>query len=174
MTAHPRTLAQPAPPISLDMSGPPAEWALPDLFAVLSRRRAWIFASLALFSALAILDWLCATPRYRATAVIEVQKQAHGAFGLDNTTADSQTTAVSDSFDDNLTLQTEIGILQSDSIALNVIRRTSLENTPDYFAPRHSSFTWLHHLYFWSKPLEPLSVPLANAPNRRYAALKIF
>jgi succinoglycan biosynthesis transport protein ExoP len=174
MTTLPRILEQPAPPSPLDQSSPPVEWTLPDLFAVLARRRAWIFASLALFSGLAILDWLCATPRYRATAVIEVQKQSYGAFGLDNTTADSQASAVSDSFDDNLTLQTEIGILQSDSIALDVVRRASLENTPDYFAPRHSSFAWLHHLYFWRRPLEPLSVPLANAPNRRYAALKIF
>ncbi len=159
-------------------SDPPAEWTVADLLAILARRRAWILGSLAACCALAGLYWLCATPRYRATAIIEVQKQSRGAFGLDNATADSPTTDVSDSFDDNLTLQTEIGILQSDSVALDVIRRTGLEATPDYFAPRRTAFSWapalLHTILFWRKPVEPLTVPLDSAPNRRYAALKIF
>lgn len=162
-------------PSSLD---PPAEWTLPDLFAVLYRRRAWIITSLAACFALVVLYWACATPRYRATAVIEVQKESHGAFGLENTTTDKPSNAVSDSFDDNLTLQTEIGILESDSLALDVIHRAGLETTPDYFAPRPGAFAWLHglvnKLLFWRKPVEPLSIPLADAPNRRYVALKIF
>ncbi|HTW48183.1 MAG TPA: exopolysaccharide transport family protein [Acidobacteriaceae bacterium] len=159
-------------------SGPSAEWTLADLFAVLARRRIWIVASLSVCCALALFYGLCATPRYRATAMIEVQKQSHGAFGLDNTTVDAQTTALSDSFDDNLTLQTEIGILQSDALTLDVIQRAGLESTTDYFAPRASHFAWTstpaRRLFFWRKPLEPLSVPLTDAPNRRYAALKIF
>jgi polysaccharide biosynthesis transport protein len=167
----------PGTAVSLD-SGPPVEWTLADLIAVLIRRRIWIVASLSACCALALVYGLCATPRYRATAIVEVQKQAHGAFGLENTTADAQTTALSDSFDDNLTLQTEIGILQSDALTLDVIRRTGLETTADYFAPRAGDNAWMsnmtHWLLFWQKPLEPLSIPLAGAPNRRYAALKIF
>jgi polysaccharide biosynthesis transport protein len=159
-------------------SGPPVEWTLADLFAVLVRRRASIAAPLLTCCACALLYGLCATPRYQATAIVEVQKQSHGAFGLDNTTADTQTTALSDSFDDNLTLQTEIGILQSDALTLDVIHRTELENTADYFAPRAGSLARMagagRRLFFWRKPLEPPSVPLADAPNRRYAALKIF
>lgn len=158
-------------------SGAPVEWTLADLFAVLVRRREWVGASLGCCCALALLYGCWTTPRYRATALIEVQKQSHGGFGLDNTTADTQTTALSDSFDDNLNLQTEIGILQSDALTLDVIRRTGLEHSPDYFEPRAGHFAWLHGahwLFFWRKPLEPLAVPLADAPNRRYVALKIF
>lgn len=154
------------------------EWTVIDLFRVLARRRVWIFASLGVSCALALLFWIIATPRYRATAVIEVQKQSHGAFGLDNATQDAQTTAVSDSFDDNLTLQTEIGILKSDAVVLKVIRHTALENTPDYFGPTSGDFPRLHatmrRVLFWRKPLEPLSIPLEEAPNRRFVALKIF
>jgi capsular exopolysaccharide synthesis family protein len=29
-------------------------------------------------------------------------------------------------------------------------------------------------IFFWKKPLEPLSIPLENAPNRRFVALRIF
>lgn len=155
-------------------SDPPVEWTLGDLFAVLLRRRVWILASVALCCVLAIGYGLVVTPRYRATAILEVQRESHGAFGLENTTADKSSTDLSDSFDENLALQTEMGILESDAIALDVIQRTGLEGTHDYFGARPSHFAWLHRLFFWRKPLEPLTVPLANAPNRRYVALKIF
>jgi polysaccharide biosynthesis transport protein len=159
-------------------SGPPVEWTLKDLCAVLTRRRLWIAGALCLGCTLALLYGLFTTPRYRATAIVEVRKQSHGAFGLEDSTADAQTKAISDSFDDNLTLQTEIGILQSDALTLDVIHRTGLENTTDYFAPRREPFAWtkavIRWLFFWQKPIEPLSIPLAAAPNRRYIALKIF
>jgi len=159
-------------------SEPPVEWTLADLFVVLARRRIWIAASAGVCGALALLYGVSATPRYRATATIEVQKQSHGTFGLDSTTADGPTAALSDSFEENLTLQTEIGVLQSDALTLDAIRRTGLENSQDYFAPRAGHAAWVRAVgrwvYFWRKPLEPLAVPLSDAPNRRYAALKIF
>jgi len=157
-----------------DLSEPAVEWTLVDLATVLFRRRVWILVCLALSCSAAFLYWLSATPRYSATAVIEVQKESQGAFGLDTTTADRPTTEISDSFDDNLTLQTEVGILESDMLTLDVIRNTGLETTPDYFAPHPRSSTAFGRLVFRHKPLEPLSTPLAAAPNRRFAALKIF
>ncbi len=156
------------------LSDPPVEWTLVDLFSILFRRRAWLLTSLVVSCSAGLLYWLWATPRYRATAVIEIQKQSHGAFGLDSTTADRPATEISDSFDDNLTLQTEVGILQSDAVTLEVIRRTSLESSPDYFAPRSTPSVRLHGIFFGRKPLEALSTPLADAPNRRFAALRIF
>src|SRR5690348_12906160 len=143
-----------APSQEADVS---AEWTLADLLRVFARRRVWIVSGLVLCSALALADWIAATPRYRATAIIEVHKQSRGAFGLDNATADSPTTAVSDSFDDNLTLQTEVGILQSDAVVLDVIRRTGLEQTPDYFA-QSGRPSWIAALrrksFFWRRPAE--------------------
>jgi polysaccharide biosynthesis transport protein len=161
-------------PVHDSSTDPPVEWTLIDLFRVFARRRAWILTSVAVSTALALVYWACARPHYQATAVLEIQKESRGAFGLENTTTDRQSTAVTDSFDDNLTLQTEIGILQSDSLTLDVIRRTGVETTPDYFAPHSGPSAFLHELLFWRKPLEPLSTPLDDAPNRRYAALKIF
>ncbi|MGA8110862.1 MAG: polysaccharide biosynthesis tyrosine autokinase [Acidobacteriaceae bacterium] len=162
------------PPAVQSLCEPPLEWSFGDLLGVLRRRRAWIVASLALCSLLAILDWTMAARHYRATAEIEVRKESRGAFGLDTTTADRPIAAVSDSFDDNLTLQTETSVLESDAVTLDVIRRTGLEATSDYFNPQPSRIGFLRPLLFWRKPLEPLSTPLAEAPNRRYAALKIF
>jgi hypothetical protein len=157
--------ARAALPFHDSAANPPVEWNLLDLFAILNRRRAWIHSSLALCIGLAALYWACATPHFKATAVIEIQKESHGAFGLDNTTSDQQSTPISDSFDDNLTLQTEIGILESDALTLDVIRRTGLENSPDYFAPHHGVFPALRKLLFWRRPLEPLSTSLAIAKS---------
>lgn len=157
---------------SLSPAEPALEWGFADWAAVLLRRRGWILASLAGCALLAALYGTWATPRYRATAQIEVEKESRGGFGLDSATADRQVTAVSDSFDDNLTLQTETGILESDAICLEAVRKTGLEGTEDYFAPQPER-SW-GRLMFWRRPVEPLTVPLEEAPNRRAAALRIF
>lgn len=152
---------------------PPVEWTLADLIQVLLRRRAWILGAILLCCAAAILKWAMETPRYRATATIEVRTESRGGFGLDRATSDRKSSRVNDSFDENLDLQTEIGILRSDAVALDAIRQTGLEGTRDYFG-RGAREGSVRRLEWWRKPLEPLSVPLAEAPNRRYAALKIF
>lgn len=157
---------------------PPAEWTVADLLGVLARRRRWIFSCVAVCGAVALLYGILATRRYQATAEIEVEKESHGAFGLDSATADRSVTAVSDSFDDNLTLQTETSLLESDAVTVEVIRRTQLESSPDYFAVRSRHFASADRiaglLLFWRRPLEPLSTALADAPNRRSVALRIF
>jgi capsular exopolysaccharide synthesis family protein len=68
-----------------------------------------------------------------------------------------------------------VNILQSDSIALQVIKELNLETTEDFF-PKHKQGRSLipSWVFFWRKPMEPLSVPLENAPNRRFVALRIF
>ncbi|RRA47323.1 GNVR domain-containing protein [Acidipila sp. EB88] len=145
------------------------------LAAALHRRRAllvWPFALLTLASGL-----LCflSTPRYRATTEIQVQKVESGAFGLQSTvTGIPEVPASGDSLDFNLTLQTEASILRSPALAVAVIKAAHLEPTPDYFAPvaRGGGLVpqWLH----LGSPLEPLSTPLEQAPNRRAVAEKIF
>lgn len=152
----------------------PAEWTLSDLLSALARRRGWIIVALALTCSLTLIYGLSATRRYRATAEIEVEKESHGSFGLEKTTDDTEAAEVTDTFDLNLTLQTEASVLLSDSLALDVIQRAALENTPDYFVLHTRRFAWLHKIWIWHKPLEPLGVPLAEAPDRRYVALRIF
>jgi succinoglycan biosynthesis transport protein ExoP len=150
------------------------EWTIADLLAVLYRRRIWIIATSGCCIALAVFYWACTPPRYRATAQIEVQSQSQGAFGLANATADRPSSEVSDSFDANLNLQTDMGILQSDALALDVIRRTGLEHTPDYFAPHAGRAGWLRNPLSRPRAVELLSTPLADAPSRRYIALRTF
>jgi succinoglycan biosynthesis transport protein ExoP len=79
-----------------------------------------------------------------------------------------------DSLDYSMTLETEAKILQSNTLALQVIRDLNLETTHDYFPVRPSGVQISNWVLFWRKPVEPLTVNLEDAPNRRYVALKVF
>ncbi len=152
---------------------------LASLLEAARRRRRLLAWPVIVMLVLGLATSLLSVARYRATAEVQVLKEDGGAFGLESTvTGQSGTAPVGDSLDYNMTLQTEAGILRSPALALSVIEATGLENTPDYFAPAVSRSVsllpqWTARLP-WHKALEPLSVPLQNAPNRRFTAEKIF
>ena len=169
-------------PITLPAAGSDpsdAPVTLASAFAVLRRRRALLLWPVALLLLASALSCLFATRRYRATAEIQVQKENSSAFGLGASANGQDQAAPGDSLDYNMTLQTEAGILRSPALALAVIQAAHLENTPDYFAygsaapHAFSLLGWTARLP-WRKPLEPLTIPLAQAPNRRYSAEAIF
>lgn len=152
------------------------EMTLGGLAAVLRRHRAVFFYILGGFLFVVTLYCLIATRRYEATGQIQIQKDSVGAFGLEGSVMGDAADSASDALDYNITLQTEANILKSDSLALRVIQDLHLETTADYYPPSKAGHTGLFPswLFFWKKPVEPLSVPLDRAPNRRYAVLKIF
>ena len=154
--------------------GTPREWLLADLFNIFRRRIAWIAYSVGILLLLVSIYCFFATKRYQATGEVEVQKETLGGFGLESSVTGDMENSASDALDYNITLQTQANILQSETLALEVIHDLNLEATKDFY-PQHSSGLrlpdWIH---FWKKPVEPLSVPLVDAPNRRYVVLKIF
>ncbi len=149
------------------------EWTLIDIFAIMRRRRAWIGWTITAMLVLVSIYCILATRRFMASAQIEVQKESPGVFGLDTSVTGDMPTA-EDSLDYSVTLETQANILRSDTLALNVIREMKLEPTADYFPQRAAGPGLPGWLFFWRKPVEPLNVPLEEAPNRRYVALKIF
>jgi succinoglycan biosynthesis transport protein ExoP len=146
----------------------------------LRRRWRWLLGPIVLCCGFALITALLATPRYRATTVVQVEKEDGGAFGLESTVDGRPAGMVSsDSLDYSLTLQTEAELLRSPALALSVIQAAKLEKTTDYFGahPSKGFVAWLHalrRLLPARHRLEPLSIPLADAPNRRAVALKIF
>ena len=80
--------------------------------------------------------------------------------------------ASTDALDYDVTLQTQVDILKSDTLALKVMEQLGLEKTKPFFGGK--PYLFRRGIEFWRQPLEALSVPLKDAPNRRYAALKIF
>jgi succinoglycan biosynthesis transport protein ExoP len=167
-----------APSVRIEDVG--GELTLSTLVQMVRRRRWWIVAPCALCVVAALLSSVLATARYRATAVVQVQKEDGGAFGLESTVNGAPAGAIpTDALDYSLTLQTEAALLRSPTLALDVIQAANLEHTRDYFgAPDHSGLrSWLalpHWLRSQRAALEPLNVPLADAPNRRAVALKVF
>ena len=150
-----------------DLAAERKEWTLADILAVFRRRRKYLIASLAAFLALVTAYCLLATPRYQATGEIEVQKQSPGVLGLENSALGNASNTEADSLDYSMTLETEANILQSSTLALDVIKDLKLETTDDYFPPHKSGMQIPAWLTFWKKPVEPLTIPLDDAPNRR-------
>lgn len=145
-------------------------WTPGDVMAFLHRRWRWIVGLCVTCMLVVTLHWIAAPPQYTATGTIEVQKQPSHPLGP--TGLDDDRRASSDALDYDVTLQTQVDILKSDTLALKVIQQLGIEKTQSFFGGK--PYLFRRGFAFWRQPLEPLSVPLKNAPNRRYAALKIF
>ena len=76
-----------------------------------------------------------------------------------------------DALEDNIVLQTQAEILQSDTLALKVIQNLGLENTWD-FQPRFSPVGWVLGLVSPRGPQDPAHASLEDAPARRTRVLK--
>jgi capsular exopolysaccharide synthesis family protein len=150
------------------------EWTLGDLFAIFRRRRGNIIGWVAALGVLAGLYCMVSTPRYRATGQIEVQENSPGTLGLDHNLTGNDADGNRDALDTSMTLETNAQILQSSALALMVVKDLGLETTEDYFPAHKRGLRIREWMFFWKKPLEPLSVPLDEAPNRRFAVLQIF
>lgn len=150
------------------------EWTLTDLLAIFRRRRRMIAVSVLCMVALAGVYCLLATPRYRATGQIEVEKDTPDALGLDHSISGDDAGADNSALDTSMTMETDARLLQSSTLALMVVKQLHLETTTDYFPQHRTGFHLPEWLFFWKKPLEPMSVPLDDAPNRRDVVLKIF
>lgn len=150
------------------------EWTLGEMVSIFRRRRGIILSCIVAMIALATLYCVLATPRFLATGQIEVQKSSPGTLGLDRNVIGAQANGETDSLDASMTLETDAQILQSDTLALTVVKDLNLESTEDYFPAHRKGLHVPDWMLFWKKPVEPLSVPLDAAPNRRYVVLKIF
>jgi polysaccharide biosynthesis transport protein len=136
---------------------------------MLGRRRGIIFASVAACFLLAILALMFSTRRYKSVGEIELQKDATASLGIQTDTADIP----SDALEVNMLIQTQAKILQSDSLALQVIEDLHLEQTQDY-RQKWSPVAWVLGLFAPAGKADPAGASLENSPHRRMRVLKIF
>ncbi len=153
-TAQPAAL--PKDDASADLGG---------VFRLLFRRRRWIYGSIVFFLALAGAVCLIMTPRYKATAQLEMLKQEQGA--LDVTAQDGQAQSgaadAEDALNFSLSLQTAVSVLKSDRLAFRVINELHLEDT-DEFAYKPLILT--------DKAKKIMAEPIEQSPIKRAALLK--
>ena len=101
------------------------ELTLREIGAMLWRRRRIIYSTVALFLLLAVLALSISTRRYRSVGEIQVQKDSTTSLGSLQT--DGSDTP-SDALEENMVLQTQAKILESDSLALRVIASSSMSH----------------------------------------------
>ena len=113
------------------------ELTLRDLLQVVRRRLPLVLLFTAIGFLLAAAAALVATRRFQATGTIQVEKES--TSGLDLGSINGSTRSVTDALNSDIELQTQASILQSNALALRVIRRLQLQNTVDYKTETPSS-----------------------------------
>jgi capsular exopolysaccharide synthesis family protein len=129
------------------------------LLRILLRRRIWIYVCSAAMLAVAVLVCLVMTPEYVATSRLQLLNQESGRLSL----RDGNEGAVG--FDFYSTLQTYVTVMQSDTLALQVIKELNLENTAGF---RYNP------LVKNDETRRQMALPLDEAPLKRTAILKRF
>jgi len=140
---------------------------LGGVFRLLSRRRRWIYGSTAFFLVLAGVLCLVMTPRYKSTAQIELLKQEQGALVAGEQDGQSQAGAnqAEDALNFSLSLQTAVSTLESDALALRVIKELKLDETAEFaYKP----------LIMTDEAKRNLPLPIDQSPVKRTRILKQF
>lgn len=147
------------------------EMTFNDLWNLLVRRRAVVVGVLAGVITVAVLFCIFGERRYTATGQLQVQKSSLDGLGLSSMIGDAA--GAGDALDSNITIQTEAAILQSDTLALRVIKDLNLDSTPD-FQPRFGLRSSIVGLISSSGPADPANASLEGSPRRRSRALLEF
>jgi succinoglycan biosynthesis transport protein ExoP len=146
------------------------EMTVQDLSGILARRRGIVLGVLLLTITVAAALFATATRLYSASAEIQVQKESADALSMDTMMGAEP---ASDAVESNVNLQTQAQILQSDSLALQVIKELNLEKSPD-FRSHFNPIGWVMGLFAPAGTPDPVNVPLEDAPGRRAHVIKMF
>ncbi len=136
-------------------SSPEPDLDIAEIVKVFQRRRVLFFWCIAGSLLLACLFLLVAKRRYKAEAALEVLS-AHSSANISDL---ADTGADTSALQLGITMQTYVGLLTSERLALQVVRELNLEQTPEF--------------HFKSRAGEE-NAPLENAPHRREAVLQRF
>ncbi len=138
------------------------------------RTRRWVVVSITLaFLGATIAYCVLCTREYTATAEIQIQTESQQALGLGAMTAGDAGAGMSDVLDAARTLQTQAKILESETLALEVVNELGLQHHAD-FQPR---FDPIGKVLSWITPKgipDPQTESLDEAPARRERIFKVF
>ena len=151
---------------------PTQELTLLHLWEIVKDRRRLVLGMLVLAIGIAVLAAVFSTRKYVAVGEIQIQKDSTDALGLDSLMGGAAGGAT-DALDANLTIQTQAKILESQTLALDVIDRLHLENEPD-FKPKFSLMGWATGWMSPKGPSDPTRGNLSDSPNKRDSLLRTF
>jgi capsular exopolysaccharide synthesis family protein len=145
---------------------------LRDLLRIFDRRRNVLLWTAGTIFLLSVCACVFTTRRYTASTEIELQKSSSGGLDIESMMG-AATGGESDSFSDDLDLQTQSSILQSDELSLKVIKDLQLEQNAD-FRPHFSPVGFVLSFVTPAGPQDPIGADLADSPIRRQSVLAIF
>ncbi len=151
---------------------PDQDPALRNFLKILDRRRQLILVTAGVVFLLAVLFCVFATRRYTAASVIELQKMSASSPGLDSLMG-GDSAGAGDAMALNVDLQTQANILQSDALALRVVKELNLEGNAD-FKPHFTPTGWILGLISPKGRSDRANAPLEASPGRRRRVLSIF
>ncbi|HEV2275811.1 MAG TPA: polysaccharide biosynthesis tyrosine autokinase [Acidobacteriaceae bacterium] len=151
---------------------PEKEPSLRDLLRIFHRRRTTIFVVALSVFALAVCACVVTTRRYTASSIIQLEKSSSDSLGLDSLMG-AASGGASDALSVNIDLQTQADILQSEGLALKVIKDLDLEHNED-FKSHFSPIGWLVGLVTPHGPSDPVSASLEDSPGRRRHMVQTF
>jgi succinoglycan biosynthesis transport protein ExoP len=147
------------------------EITMRDMWNVLHRRRHLVLGvMLAVFLA-GVLYCLFATRRYEATTELEIQSASTDDLDLHNMLGGAGVS--DDALTANINMQTEADVLQSDTLALQVIQKLHLDDTRD-FQPHFNPLGSVVGLFSPHGPEDPKGLPLDQSPHRMEHVLGVF
>jgi capsular exopolysaccharide synthesis family protein len=146
------------------------EMRLRDLWDILARRKKTVVGILLVCLAVSVLDCAFGPRRYRATAELQIGRETDNNLGLQ---AEGNQGPPADTLAEDITLQTQATILQSETLALQVISDLGLESTHD-FRSRFNANDHLLALFALNGPPDPANATLEESPRRRARALETF
>lgn len=147
------------------------ELTIGDLYNICRRRWIMLMAPIVLLLIAAVLVCIFSERRYQATGELQIQKESVDGLGLSSMAGEAA--GATDALDANVTIQTEASILQSDTLALQVIKELNLESTSD-FQPHFRLVNWVMGHISPAGPGDPVNATLDNSPIRRARALAVF
>jgi succinoglycan biosynthesis transport protein ExoP len=112
------------------------------------------------------------TRRYTASSVIQLEKSSSDSLGLDSLMG-AASGGASDALSVNIDLQTQANILQSEALALKVVKDLNLEQNED-FKPHFNLIGWVMGLVSPRGPADPPHASLQDSPARRAKVAKAF
>jgi capsular exopolysaccharide synthesis family protein len=146
--------------------------SLRDLLRIIDRRRViFIATALAVFG-ISVLVCIFMTRKYEAVGEFQVESSSADGLDMSDLMGSSSSSSMSPTSVDT-DLETAADILESDNLALRVIKKLNLKDNPD-FQPSWDPIGWVLSMITPAGPADNKDAPLEDRPHLRTGLVKEF
>lgn len=148
--------------------------SLGELLRIIDRRRVVFLGTIAAVFGIAILVCVFMTRKYEATGLFEVEQSSASSLDLQSLIGGSSSgEGLASSTSVDIDLQTQAQILESDTLAIQVIKDLKLQDNKD-FKPSMNPLTWALGLLSPKGPADPAGASIEDSPVLRSRLVGTF